>query len=348
MSKELEHGRGMYSLPPATATSRWPSAKRLLLLSTAPLALLIGIWQVVPAFATIDNTVTVTGTTPGGGTATNTDTENVDVANDAATVSIVKAISFAAPGDDVDGDGRADVGDKVTYTYTVTNSGNVSLANVTVTDAHDGVGTAPVVAIPVSVTTDNGSAPAGTLGDSTDTVTGDGDWDKLGPGDVITFSSTYTVVSGDLNGAGGGTGTSFTGAAEPDGYLDNTATASSTYDDGTGPVTVTSNDTRSIQLDIQPSLLISKAADDTTDVTAGQLITYTYTVTNNGNVPITNVTLADTHKGVVGALTPAFSSWTTNTGSSVTGNTITLLEPGDVAVFTATYTVIQSDVDNLQ
>ena len=69
------------------------------------------------------------------------------------------------------------------------------------------------------------AAAAGTLNDSTDTITGDGAWDKLGPGDVITFTSSYTVVAGDLNSAGGGTGTGFSGGAEPDGYLDNTATA---------------------------------------------------------------------------------------------------------------------------
>ena len=165
---------------------------------------------------------------------------------------------------------------------------------------------------------------------------------------MITFTSTYTVVAGDLSGAGGGTGTSFTGAAEPDGYLDNTATATSGYNDGTGNVAVTDTDTRSIQLDIQPSLLISKAADDATNVVAGQVVTYTYTVTNAGNVPITNVTLADTHKGTPGALTPAFASWTVQNGSTVTGNTIDTLEPGAVAVFTASYTVIQSDVDTLQ
>lgn len=322
--------------------------KKLLMLSVAPLAMAAVLWQVIPAFATIDNTVTVSGTSPGGATVTGTDTENVDVADDTPSISIVKAISFAAPGDDADGDGKADAGDKVTYTYTVTNSGNVSLAGVAVSDAHDGAGTAPVVALPTSVTTDNGSAGAGTLNDSTDTITGDGAWDKLGPGDVITFTSTYTVVGADVNTAGGGTGTGFSGQAEPDGYIDNTATATSSYNDGTGNVAVSDTDTRSIELDIQPSLLISKAADDATNVVAGQVITYTYTVTNAGNVPITNVTLADTHKGTPGALTPAFSSWTVQNGSTVTGNTINTLEPGSVAVFTASYTVTQSDVDTLQ
>jgi hypothetical protein len=45
---------------------------------------------------------------------------------------------------------------------------------------------------------------------------------------------------------------------------------------------------------------------------------------------------------------PVFASWTTQNGSTVSGNTITLLNPGAVAVFTGTYTITQSDVDTLQ
>lgn len=334
------------SHPPARSRVLF-DRKWLLRLSVAPLALMIALTQVIPAYATIDNTVTVTGTRPDGSTITETATENVDVADDAPAIQVVKAVSFA-PGGDVDGDGRADAGDTLNYTYTVTNTGNVTLASVAVSDAHDGVGTAPTVVVPAAVTTDNGTVAAGTLGDSSDTVTGDGNWDTLGPGDVITFTSSYVVAPGDISGMGGGTGTGLSGNAEPDGFLDNTATVTSSYDDGTGAVAVTDTDTRNVQLDVQPSLQISKVADDDTDVVAGQTVTYTYTVTNNGNVPITNITLSDEHKGVVGALTPAFQSFTTNTGSTNTGNTITVLQPGDVAVYTATYTVTQDDVDNLQ
>lgn len=315
---------------------------------TLPSAFLIGTALAAPAFATIDNTVTVTATVPGGGTINPTATETVDVQNAVPGVSIVKAIAFANPGDDVDGDGKADAGDTLSYSYIVTNNGNVSLNGVGVADAHDGAGAALSIAVPTAVTTDNGSAGAGTLNDSSDANTTDSLWDKLGPGDVITFTSSYAVVAADLAANGGGTGTSFIGVAEPDGYLDNTADASASFGTGGAAVTVTASDTRSIQLDVSPDLVITKVADDTTNVTAGQVITYTYTVTNNGNVPIANVTLSDTHKGVLDALVPAFQSFTVDTGSTNTGNTIDILQPGDVAVFTATYTVTQSDVDTLQ
>ena len=332
--------------PPANQNEH-RTRKRLLRFSAAPLAIMVAMSQIAPAYATIDNTVTATGTRPDGSTITVQTTENVDVENDAPSVQVVKGVAFATGGD-VDGDGKADAGDTLAYTYTVTNTGNVTLRAVAVTDAHDGVGTALTVSVPTSVTTDNGTVAAGTLNDSSDTVTGDGNWDVLGPGDVITFTSSYTVVAGDITGLGGGTGTGLSGNAEPDGFIDNTATVTASYDDGTGAVAVNDTDTRNIQLDIAPSLAITKVADDDTDVVAGQTITYTYTVTNDGNVPITNITLSDTHKGVAGALTPAFQSFTTNTGSTNTGNTITVLQPGDVAVFTATYTVTQNDIDTLQ
>ena len=54
------------------------------------------------------------------------------------------------------------------------------------------------------------------------------------------------------------------------------------------------------------------------------------------------------------ALVPAFSSFTINNGdgagnfSANSGNTLTVLYPGDQATFTATYTVLQDDVDYLQ
>lgn len=313
------------------------AALRRLRLSVAPLALLLALVQVGPAYASIDNTVTVTATAPDGSTLTPTGSATVTVQPSAPAVSVVKTVDFAAgPGGDVNGNGKADPGDTVKYNYTVTNTGNVSLADVTVNESFDGVGTLTVVA-PTSVTTDNGSAAAGTIGDSTDGSSADAKWDKLGPADVITFTATYTVVTGDVTGAGGGNNA-----------LDNTATVTGTYTSGGTTTTASASDTKSVPINTLPAMTVAKVADKTSNVVAGDVITYTYTVTNTGNVPLTNITLSDTFKGVVGGLTPAFGSFTTNTGSTNTGNTINVLQPGDVAVYTATYTVTQADVDTLQ
>jgi uncharacterized repeat protein (TIGR01451 family) len=292
-----------------------------------------------PASATVDNVVTAKATAPAGpaGGVTGTASAKVDVQNSAPAVVVVRSWSFA-PGGDVNGNGLVDTGDQIVYSYTVRNSGNVTLADVNVNDVHDGTGAPLAFVTPVSVTTDNGSAPAGTLNDSTDTGTADSDWDVLGPNDTVTFTSQpYTITIGDM-----------AALTSADGTLDGTVTASGSYDPGTGPVTASASSPAPVPLHVIPSLQVSKVATPDVNVQAGTPVTYTYHVKNNGTVPITNVTLRDTHKGVLDALVPQFVTWITNTGSSNTGNTIDTLAPGDEAEFTATYTVTQQDVDTLQ
>lgn len=309
---------------------------------TGALAALLLMAGSISAYAAVTNSVTATGTAPSGapGGVTANASESVDVQDDAPTIAVVRDWQFV-PGltGDVNSNGLVDAGDQIIYTYVVHNSGNVTLTNVNVNDIHDGTGAPLVFVTPTSVTTDNGSAPAETLNDSSDVgTTADGDWDILGPDDFVTFTSQpYTVEAGDL-----------VAGTSSDNHIDGTVTAEGTYDPGTTPVTVNGSGSAPVPLNLVPSLEVSKVASADTDVPAGTVITYTYRVRNNGTVPITNVTLSDTHKGVLNALTPTFASWVTDTGSSNTGNVINVLAPGDEAEYTATYTVTQSDVDTLQ
>jgi uncharacterized repeat protein (TIGR01451 family) len=313
--------------------------KHILYAGVATLSLLL-FANMQSALAEVSNTVTATGTPPSGppNSVTSSATEDVDVEDATPTIEVVRTWSFA-PGGDANSNGLVDAGDQIIYTYAVHNNGNVTLRDVTANDVHDGTGAPLTMVVPTSVTTDNGSAPAGTLNDSSDvTANSDGDWDVLGPDDFITFvSGPYTVLPGDL-----------AAPTSSDGDMDGTVTAAGTYDPGTGPTTVNGTGTVPVPLNIVPSLTVSKVASSDTNVPAGTVITYTYRVRNNGTVPITGVTLSDTHKGVLNALTPTFVSWVTNTGSTNTGNTLNTLAPGDEAEFTATYTVTQADVDTLQ
>ena len=68
------------------------------------------------------------------------------------------------------------VGDIITYTYTVQNTGNITLDAVTVTDSHDGTGTLSAI------------SPAS--------------FDGLAPNETTTFMSTYTVTQGDIDAGG--------------------------------------------------------------------------------------------------------------------------------------------------
>jgi uncharacterized repeat protein (TIGR01451 family) len=298
--------------------------------AASALAVAIAITPTAVAFAEINNTVTVNGNGPGGAITPVTADESVDVQDAAPVLTVTKIAS-----DDTD----VNIGDTVTYTYTVTNTGNVTVTNASLSDAHQGAGT--LTTITMGALTDNG-----TLGDSTDDAA-DNEWDSLAPGDTVTWTSTYTVLQADVTNNGGG-----------DGDIDNTVTASAGYlDNNNTPQTVTGTQDESIDLiDQNPSLLVAKVADDDTDVTVGQVITYTYTVTNNGNVPITAIALAD---NVTAGSGPAPTPTLTGTpltdnaplGDSTDNGTDQVydtLAPGDVVTYTGTYTVTQSDVDNLQ
>jgi uncharacterized repeat protein (TIGR01451 family) len=309
-------------------------------------ALLAFLLMCSTSFAAVTNTVTVSGTAPHG--AANaikaTANESVDVEDDAPAIEVVRSWAFI-PGltGDVNNNNIVDPGDKIFYTYIVHNTGNVTLKDVTVTDTHDGTNGAPVVIIPTSVTTDNSIPNTGTVNDSSDVASNiDNDWDVLGRNDFITFTSApYTVTAGDL-----------AALTSADGDIDGVATANGNYNPGSAPTTVSDTGSDAVPLNITPALTVSKIASSDTNVPAGTTVTYTYRVKNTGNVPITNVALNDTHKGLQNVVIPLFSSWLNNTGSTTTGTgsatVITSLAPGDEAEFTATYIVTQSDVDTLQ
>ncbi|WP_188444637.1 DUF7507 domain-containing protein, partial [Belliella aquatica] len=96
---------------------------------------------------------------------------------------------------------------------------------------------------------------------------------------------------------------------------------------------VTATDTETITVDnsaATASISIAKSASQST-YGLGDVITYTFTVENDGDFTLTNV-------GVSDAL-PGLSAITQISGT-------TTLAPGGSAEFTATYTITQADVDN--
>ncbi len=103
-----------------------------------------------------------------------------------------------------------------------------------------------------------------------------------------------------------------------------------------------------------PALIIQKTANTAGPVTVGQVIIYTYRVTNPSAIVINNVSVSDVHNGSGTDPVPGSHVRTDNapTGDSPDGNPSNsiwgTLASGDFVTFTATYTVTQNDIDTLQ
>lgn len=134
--------------------------------------------------------------------------------------------------------------------------------------------------------------------------------------------------------------------------ITNTATATGSSPTGTNDVSGTSNTVAVDPIDATSSLTITKSASITTDADSdlqgdsGDVVTYTYTVTNSGTTTLQDVDIVDTHDGDGTAPSPTFASFTIQAGSPAAGvgDTSATLFPGAVAVFTATYTITPGDI----
>jgi uncharacterized repeat protein (TIGR01451 family) len=167
------------------------------------------------------------------------------------------------------------VGDVISYSYLVTNTGNVTLAGpVTVTDDKT---TAACPALPVG---------------------------GLAPGDFITCTATYTIIQADLD-AGSVTNSAFATSGET---KSNTDTATVTAVQG-------------------PKLDLVKSATPATYDHVGQVISYSYVLTNTGNVTLSGPFTVTDNKATVTC---------PDTASLAHGASITC---------TATYAITQADLD---
>ncbi len=106
---------------------------------------------------------------------------------------------------------------------------------------------------------------------------------------------------------------------------------------------------------INPALSIVKTASTAGPVNAGEVITYTYRITNVGNQQIAGITISELFNGTGTPPVPLNETLLSDNApsgdsSDATANngTWSSLGPGDVITFTAPYTVRQSDIDQLQ
>ena len=175
------------------------------------------------------------------------------------------------------------VGNVLSYSLLITNTGNVALTNLAVADPNAVLGACAAVAI------------GGTLN----------------PGQSTTCPATHAVVQADIN-AG-----SYTNTATATGTFNNTPTTSA-------PSSVTSTATQS------PAITIAKTTTTPTYSAVGNVLSYSLLITNTGNVPLTNLAVADPN-AVLGACAAVAIGGTLNPGQSTT--------------CPATHAVVQADIN---
>ncbi|HEX6355596.1 DUF7507 domain-containing protein [Actinophytocola sp.] len=228
----------------------------------------------------VDNTAVARGLTDPGGAPVLSDPDSTVTPTVAPAPSI--ALDKRAELNDENENDLADAGETIDYSFVVTNTGNLTLTGVTVTDPKAGTVTCPTTTLAPGASTTCTAAP-------------------------------YTVTDADIDA----------------GIVRNTAVASG--QPPRGPRVESPPDTEEVPV-ADPSMTLDKRAqlndENNNDLAdAGETITYTFQVTNTGNVPLADITVNDPKAG------------------TVTCPSTTLAPGASTTCVAAPYTVTDADID---
>ncbi|WP_378183531.1 Calx-beta domain-containing protein [Aquimarina sp. SS2-1] len=211
-----------------------------------------------------------------------------------ASLSVIKTVRVAGIALD----------DVIEYDIVVTNTGNVTVTNIEIEDLNADAGS--IVGSPIA---------------------------SLAPGASVTITANQTITQADIDA----------------GFIENSATATGDSPTGTDDVSdvsdagdesvetpngdgttdgIPDNDPTVTILDVDPDLTLVKTGV-ASGSNIGDIITYTFTVTNTGNVTVDNIFIDDILTG--------------STNLTVTPST---LAPGEQGTATATYAISQIDINN--
>ncbi|NPA91664.1 MAG: DUF11 domain-containing protein [Chloroflexi bacterium] len=213
--------------------------------------------------------------------------ESFQIEGACAEVEVTKTLTSPASG-------LAHVGDTITYTLSVENTGNTVLTTVPVTDTFDTTFLSFVSANPAPDSTSSGELKWN------DITTALGD---LNPGDVKNITVVFTAVAGTQS--------------EPGDVTTNTATVSATdQNDHTAP---SDSDTADVEIS-NPSYTLEKVrispADPDDVIVVGENVTYRITVTNTGDTILETIPITDSYDSDKLAFVSAtVSGYTTGTGT---------------------------------
>ena len=217
----------------------------------------------------IVNTAQASATPPSGAPLAPVSSNTVTIpASGAPSLTVTKATTTSSV---------RTVGTVISYSFTVRNTGNVTLTSIQVTDPN-----ATGISCP--------TAP-------------------LAPGASVGCTGTHAVTQADLDA----------------GAIINTASATGTPPSGSPLAPVASN-TVTVPVTQAPTLTIVKATSTTGFNDAGQVISYTFQVTNSGNVTLHAIVVSDPN--AIGITCPAST-----------------LAPSAATTCTGTHTSTQADLD---
>jgi len=225
---------------------------------------------------------------------------------DPAVVSLEQTTAIALVKDGtLDTSASSEVGDLIEYTFTITNTGNVVLDDVQVTDEM-------LADAGVAITIEDSAWP-GAIG-------------VLNPTESVVGSASYPLTQADIDA----------------GAVDNVAVATgvSPIDDPENPgekISPTDEDDVTIPVNTNPALALVKTGEFTDKAVVGDTITYGFTVTNTGNQTLESVQVTDEMLADAGVdITFATNAWPAAVG---------VLAPGESVVGEALYTLTQADID---
>lgn len=224
----------------------------------------------------VDNIATVTGTSNANGQVTDISNNNVPFV---VTYDVLNEITLLKSGvfDDNDGDGFAQPGETITYTFIAENIGSQDLYNAIISD-------------PIISNVTPSPHPDTLYAQAVDVIFDDGFDDDDDA--IVTFTGTYIVTQADIDA----------------GFVSNIAEVEAT----TGDENVTAESNNGVPLIVgingvpaDISLLKFGAFDDNNNdgfAQAGETVSYSFTVENTGGVTLSNVTINDPLFPVAGSL----------------------------------------------
>ncbi|MFV8556625.1 hypothetical protein ACNQ62_00960 [Sulfitobacter sp. SBS6] len=266
-----------------------------------------------------NNSVTVEAFDPQGQTLTDSDVIAPVTIDNTPTIAVVKT----AVTDD-GGDGTLDAGDTIGYTYTVSNTGNVTVWDVTLSEtAFGGSGSTPVP------TLTGGGVEIGGASSLPDLPVGAG---------ALIYSATYTLTQADIDAGAISNQATATGAS-PAGISAEDVSDDESIAPGADDPTVT-------PLGAAPGLVVEKRAD-VSGLSAlpqvGETIAYTITVANTGNVTLSAPVITDTLLDGDGAAL-VLSSGPSFSGGDANGDGA--LDVGEAFTYLAQFTLDQQAIDS--